>query len=385
MVLRPAPRRLSVSGMTIKELLDALAARGLDVVRYVFDHGGDGLGFAGARQRRYQSMGAEFFGPCREKAVRASALAEAQEFSLDRLEVLYKFGQQLRNDAPITRWQLRLELARLHHLDIDTLAEHAKARVRELNAATGKKAPRSLIVGRHADATGRRTAVLKLPEEEMAQLESRLRARIRGRGQVAEDVAMGNAAWAMLVADQGREPVVRELEPTVLVTADDMDGVGENMLQATDGTRVHADEYLRKRLHGYGWVLLYDRNAQPVNLYRLQRHANAKQRAIIAADQGQCGWPGCQRVALYGTAHHIKAWSQDGETNLDNLVGLCGPHNAMNDDDPDRPPRNGRMDRDPSTGQVKWFPPDGGPPRTNQGHHTAHSGRAWAVKKLSAS
>lgn len=365
--------------MNVHDALRFLASRGLALAEYVYRHGADGLGLDGTEVRLYSAIGACFYGSCSEKPIRSQVLEESQNFPIARLAIIHKAANQLHAKAPMTRWQLRLELSQLQDLNLDELRQHAKARVRELNVQGGSRPVRSLIIGRQADATGRRTAVLKLPEQEMAQFESSLRTMIRNRGQVPEDIAMGNACWTIF--NSGRGLGKQHWEPTVLVTAEDLAGVGNSMLQATDGTLIDAAEYLDNQLTDHGWALMYDCQAKPVNLWRIRRTANAHQRAIIAADQGQCAWPGCSRVALYGAIHHLEAWSQGGNTNLDNLIGLCGPHNAMNDDDPTQPPKNGRMSRD-STGRPVWIPPDGSQPIANNGHHTSRSGRAYALKQL---
>lgn len=356
--------------MEISQLLTAYTRQGLAIAHHALAHGLDGLDVAGSTTRQLMSIGREFYGPCREKRLRARVVELAEDFSVDRLSVIVKYPNQLRKGAAMTPWELRVELAERTE-GVDKLAAYAIQRVRELNATAGTRAPRSLVIAHQPDATGRRTALLKLPAEEMAAFERKLRSMIRGRGTLPEDIAMGDAAWTLLTTGTGVE--TRGLEPTVLIKAEDLIGCGDGWLQATDGTRLRAAEYMRTQLGRHGWALLYDANNQPVDLWRTQRLANEKQRQIIAADQGTCAWPGCNRNALYGQAHHVTAWEDGGNTNQANLMGLCGPHNAMNG-------RNGRgtMERGPQ-GETMWKPPDGGPPldTTNQDF-----GRAWALRQL---
>ena len=364
------------------DLLARLATCGLAIAELAYRHGLDATaGLDAATVRSYTAIGQSLFGPCSEPKVRAQVLEHAAEFPITRLQVIHKAARQLHRDADITRWQLRLELAERHELTIDQLREYARNRVRELNQKTGTKPVRSLVIGRDIDATGRRTAVFKLPAVEMAKLEKKIRRMTAKRGTVAEDIAMGNAMWALLQGkaspktDQEKTP-----EPTFLIKAEDLVGNGNGELVATDGTIIDAQSYLNSQLGRYGWAMIYDKNAQPVNLHRLERFANTTQRTMLAIDQGECAWPGCRRKAIYAKAHHINAWKHGGATNLNNLVALCGPHNARNDDDPNNPPRNGRIGKDPD-GHPCWYPPDGGPPQYNDGIHTQQSGRAWAVKQ----
>lgn len=356
--------------MNLAAIDSYLSTNGLALAQYVYDNGA-GFGFSTAQLRSYRAVGQSYFGPCPEKRTRAKVMKLAEDFPIARLVVIHKAAGRLSKGARLSRWEFRLELAQRTDLSLAELEEYATARTRQLGA---KRGPRSMIIGRSTDVTGRRTAVVKLPEAEMAQLESQIRQMIIGR-RVPEDIAMGNALWTLI--NSGVTISARNIEPTVLVSTDDLEGKGPDTLQATDGTEVDAAEYLNGRLSNYGWVILYDKNAQPVNLWRTKRHANDKQRMIIAADQGQCAWPGCKRLALYGKAHHVHPWSQGGNTNIDNLMGLCGPHNALNDDDPEIH-RNGRMARD-AKGRAAWYPPDGGPPQNNRGQHTLRSGREWAV------
>lgn len=209
----------------------------------------------------------------------------------------------------------------------------------------------------------------------MRGIEKRLREMISHRGRTPEDVAMGDAMWKLL--HTGTAVGEQAVEPVVIIKADDLVGDGNGRLMCTDGTTMDEESYLNSQLARFGWVMVYDQHAQPVNLWRTERFANDKQRIMLAIDQGQCAWPGCTRTAEHGTAHHVRPWAAGGNTNLDNLIGLCGPHNASNDDDPRRR-RNGRMQFD-DAGRPCWYPPDGGPPKYNNGYHTARSGRVWAL------
>lgn len=93
----------------------------------------------------------------------------------------------------------------------------------------------------------------------------------------------------------------------------------------------------------------------PVNLYRTARVANDKQRIMAAAENPRCAWPGCNQPADLSQVHHLKAWSNGGETNMKNLVMCCAYHNGVNDDDPNAPPRRGRLER--VGGRIVWRPP----------------------------
>lgn len=361
-----------------RDLLDQLARLGLDLAEAAYRHGlSENCGLDAATRRSYVSIGRSYFGACAEPATRDEVKRHAADFPIARLEVIHKAAGQLSKDASISRWQLRLELAQRHELTIDQLREFARNRVRELNRITGWTPQRSVVISRSTDATGRKTAVMKLPAAEMARLEKRLRLMTRNRGRTPDDVAMGNALWTLLNQPSQGTASDAVMEPVVIVKADDLVGNGNGELTCSDGTIVDADKYLNSQLGRYGWVMVYDKHSQPVNLHRLQRFANRKQRMMLAIDQGECAWPGCRHKAIYAKAHHARAWADGGPTNLDNLVALCGPHNARNDDNPNSPPKNGRIGKD-SDGHPVYYPPDGSDPLTNDGIHTQQSGRRWA-------
>lgn len=48
-------------------------------------------------------------------------------------------------------------------------------------------------------------------------------------------------------------------------------------------------------------------------------------RALAHRDRG-CAFPHCNRPALWTQSHHIVLWEAGGETQIDNLVALCGEH-----------------------------------------------------------
>ena len=93
-----------------------------------------------------------------------------------------------------------------------------------------------------------------------------------------------------------------------------------------------------------------------VNLYRTQRLANDKQRALARAVTPGCPVPGCRHAADACEIHHITAWQHGGETNINNLSPLCRYHNRVNDDDPQRA-RRGRIEI--VDAQPLWHSPRG--------------------------
>ena len=77
---------------------------------------------------------------------------------------------------------------------------------------------------------------------------------------------------------------------------------------------------------------------------------------MAMAENPVCPWPDCHIPADECQVHHLQPWLLGGETNAENLTIACKYHNAVNDDDPNAPPRRGRLERRPHEGIV-WRPP----------------------------
>ena len=69
-----------------------------------------------------------------------------------------------------------------------------------------------------------------------------------------------------------------------------------------------------------------ERNGLPIDVGRKQRLVPERLRLALHVRDRFCRFPGCG-VPAYGTeAHHYEHWALGGETNLDNLLLLCGFH-----------------------------------------------------------
>ena len=113
--------------------------------------------------------------------------------------------------------------------------------------------------------------------------------------------------------------------------------------------------------------LLFDRahSDRQLILGRTKRLANRAQRRALAARDGGCCFPGCDRPASWAEVHHLIEWVPDGNTDLDNLCLLCPFHHREFG-------RRGwqveMTDGLPHWIPPRWLDPDQRP-RVNTAHH----------------
>jgi hypothetical protein len=90
-------------------------------------------------------------------------------------------------------------------------------------------------------------------------------------------------------------------------------------------------ETVRRHLCESGAIeLLFNSDGQPIDLGREERLYTPRQRQLLAARDGGCGWPSCDRPASWCEAHHIDEWARDGgKTDLADGVLLCRHHHML--------------------------------------------------------
>lgn len=383
--------------MRIDELLAAVAVRGVELVRYCHHVSAtsarargdiaERFSIPGATAGRWLNLATALLGPlddASESSLRSHAITRAEDLGLS-IDVLLTINTALRyrhDNAPMSREELRAELVeKSAGLSVDDVKAMSSARVREVNEGLVPevdRARRYFRASRTTDALGMRHAHLYLPEDDLATLERNLHERAVEMRKSDDALTHQQAMADALLSRTGAATANPWLQPAVLITMSDLEKRGDGTFATTDGTLITAAEYATQKLAPYGLCLVYDADAQPVDLFRISRFANDKQRTMINLDQLLCADPRCTHTAATSQIHHITPWSQGGNTNLDNLVGACGTHNAQNDDHPTTA-RNGKLQRCPDTGRAGWTPPDGGPMRFNRRPIIARSGRNWAL------
>lgn len=135
------------------------------------------------------------------------------------------------------------------------------------------------------------------------------------------DVAVRTSDSAILGA---RRPDVR-----MLVTQRDFErGIGVGFIEGQT-VGVSIDTARRHACDGGIVPVMFDDNGEALNLGRTQRLHNSRQRAVIAARDGGCIAPQCERPPSWSEVHHIHPFSKGGRTDVADGVLLCRHHHLM--------------------------------------------------------
>ena len=145
-----------------------------------------------------------------------------------------------------------------------------------------------------------------------------------------------------VAADPGKicgvkKPAVRWLvtghDPAAATTTD----TGERTAASTAFGRIegHSDpvslETIQRNICDAGVIpVLFDDNGQCLNVGREQRLFTTVQRVALAARDGGCRFPGCDRPASWCEAHHIDQFKRDnGRTDVRDGILLCRHHHML--------------------------------------------------------
>jgi hypothetical protein len=118
----------------------------------------------------------------------------------------------------------------------------------------------------------------------------------------------------------GEEPAVRVLVPLAALES----GEGHGVLEA--GESVAIETARRVACAGGLLPIVLDRTGCVLDLGREQRFYSRRQRRALAARDGGCLWPECDRPPSWTEAHHIRRWSDGGRTDLADGALLCRHH-----------------------------------------------------------
>lgn len=306
-VLPPAQAHLAPA--IAVALSGEISAAALDAIR-------SGLGEASGRVSTAQLRDA-----CEE------LVAAAVTLDVDRL---YRFARQLRDrldaEAVVDRERAQRDARSFRLMNLPDGMSRATWLLDPESAAAVRE-----LVDR-AISPKRRTVQFTDPNDlEMAQ---RIADDERTPEQYASDallhllVAGADADSSMMLGSGA--PSVR-----VLVTARDLAlGEGSGSLDASVGQPVGVVVALptvqRLLCGGTQTPILIGSTGQPLDVGRSQRLFTTRQRIALAARDGGCRWPGCERPPSWCEAHHIDHWLRDdGETNVEAGILLCRHHHLL--------------------------------------------------------
>jgi Domain of unknown function (DUF222)/HNH endonuclease len=149
--------------------------------------------------------------------------------------------------------------------------------------------------------------------------------------QVPYPVRLGHAfcEWVERTAAKGIS-LGDGVNATIVVTIDEQtlrDRVGAATLAS--GDEIPVEELRRLACNADILPMVLGSDSQPVNLGRASRLFSKGQRTALAARDGGCVFPGCERPPGWTEAHHVTPWSAGGKTDLSNGALLCGYHHRL--------------------------------------------------------
>jgi hypothetical protein len=100
-------------------------------------------------------------------------------------------------------------------------------------------------------------------------------------------------------------------------------------------------------------LLAEDPHGAPLSLGRTRRLVSTAQRHALDIRDRNCGFPGCAVPGTWCDAHHVIPWSQGGNTDVSNMLLLCGFHHHLVHEG------NHRLAWDDTGTAVRAFRPDG--------------------------
>ena len=159
-------------------------------------------------------------------------------------------------------------------------------------------------------------------------------------------------------------------EPVTLTMTMPYEALAARTGFATLDNRVRVPATLVRRLACNAGVIpvVLGGRSEPVDIGRKSRtFPAAVRRLLVARDQG-CTFPGCDRPPKHCDAHHVRFWSEGGETSVHNAVLLCRHHHTLIHQSEWEVELHGGV---PAFIPPAWLDPDR-TPRTNTAHHAAH-------------
>ncbi len=153
----------------------------------------------------------------------------------------------------------------------------------------------------------------------------------RSNDQYLHDAVTGLLRLGVSADRAGTPRIVGSRTPSVrvLVTEDALTtGTGAGRLEGMD-IPISIDSVKRIACEGGILPIRFTEKDDVVALGRQERLFTGRQKVALAARDGGCLWPGCDRSPNWTEAHHITPWASGGNTDLRDGVLLCRHHHML--------------------------------------------------------
>ncbi|WP_156748526.1 HNH endonuclease signature motif containing protein, partial [Mycobacterium sp. E3198] len=94
------------------------------------------------------------------------------------------------------------------------------------------------------------------------------------------------------------------------------------------GTLVPMSDVIRWAGHAHHYLAIFD-DGKSLALYHTKRIASPAQRIMLYGKERGCTKPGCDAPAYHSQVHHIRGWTANHRTDIDDLTLACGPDNRL--------------------------------------------------------
>lgn len=186
----------------------------------------------------------------------------------------------------------------------------------------------AIVTAAYDGVTSPRRGGPRFVDAEAAAVADRVLDDERSTGQLALDAFVELLRLGAAI-EPGRILPARRPEVTLHVTAEDLDrraGAARFEGQTSPVSIATAQRHICES----GYIpILFDGNRRVLDVGRSRRLFTARQRLALAARDGGCVHPDCDRPPSWCEAHHLREWADGGATSIDNGVLLCRHHHLL--------------------------------------------------------
>lgn len=222
---------------------------------------------------------------------------------------------------------------------------------------------------RQPDANNMVGIIGKLRSEDARRIQEKfqpaIRAATRENETLTADVAMANLMVNAIIRGESSNTNAPEHEysPAVVISVDPNVDLKHGVINTASGASIPIEDAINHQLRNTGWVFGVSQTGTRAKLEFVApiintRFSTGAHRLGVMLETLMCAR--CNTPAIFCHAHHIEAWAHSRRPrDWEDLTNLCPVDNSLNDDNPNAPPRNGRVERD-ADGWPGWkFSPDG--------------------------